>query len=205
MKYNIEKILKNRKVEPIGKYNKNAVTILLEGEEGREVIIFEKRAQGLKKQPGDICLPGGRIEHDEAAIETAKREVIEELNIKEENLDYIGAIDYFVSPYKTIIYPFVARLRPCKIKPNKDEVEKIIKVPLKFFMENEPMLYELEYGPYLKDDFPYELIEGGRGYKFSRGILEEYFYVYENDVIWGFTARIIKAFVDMLRCQPLDI
>lgn len=199
MEYDIESILKGRKAEPIGKYNKNAVTILLEGDAGREDIIFEKRAHGLRKQPGDICLPGGRIELNETAILTAKREVIEELNIKETNFNYIGAINYFISPYGTIIYPFVARLEPCEIKPNKDEVEKIIRVPFKFFMETEPMLYELEYGPYLKDDFPYELIENGKGYKFSRGILEEYFYTYEDDVIWGFTARIIKAFVDMIK------
>lgn len=199
MNYNIEEILKDRRTAPMGRYNKNAVTILLEGPVSEEVIIFEKRSHRLRKQPGDICLPGGRMEPNESAKETAKREVMEELNIKERDLNYIGALDYFISPYRTIIYPFVARLNPCEIKVNKDEVEKIIKVPLKFFMESEPMLYELEHGPYLKDDFPYELIEGGRNYKFSRGKMEEYFYIYGEDVIWGFTARIIKELVDLIK------
>lgn len=199
MDYNIEEILKDRRIAPMGRYSENAVTILLEGAVGEEFIIFEKRSHRLKKQPGDICLPGGRMEPNESAAEAAKREVIEELNVKEMDLNYIGALDYFISPYRTIIYPFVARLNTCEIKVNKGEVERIIKVPLKFFIESEPMLYELEHGPYLKDDFPYELIEGGKNYKFSRGKQAEYFYVYGNDVIWGFTARIIKEFVDVIK------
>jgi 8-oxo-dGTP pyrophosphatase MutT (NUDIX family) len=199
MKYNIEKILKDRRVVPMGRYSENAVTILLEGKAGEETVIFEKRSHKLKKQPGDICLPGGRMDLNESAMEAAKREVMEELNIKENDLNYIGAMNYFISPYRTIIYPFVARLNPCEIKVNEDEVDKILRVPLEFFVESKPMLYELEHGPYLKDDFPYELIEGGRNYKFSRGKQSEYFYTYGSDVIWGFTARIIKEFVDIIK------
>lgn len=201
MTYDVEDIFKDRKPKPIGSYTKSAVTIMLSGEKGKEEIIFEKRALFLKKQPGDICLPGGKIEDGESPLECAIREAEEELCIKKSNLIYIGSMDYFISPYKTIIYPFIARIEPCKIKANREEVERIINIPMQFFVENDPMMYELEIGPYLKDNFPYELIIGGRNYNFLHGIMNEYFYIYENDVIWGFTAQIIKQFIDIIKGQ----
>lgn len=199
MIYDIEDVFKKRKPKPIGNYTKSAVTIMLSGDKGKEEIIFEKRSLLLKKQPGDICLPGGKIEAGESPFECAVREAEEELGIKKSNLKYIGSMDFFISPYRSIIYPFIARIESCEIKANRAEVDSIIKVPAQFFLQNTPKLYKLEIGPYLKEDFPYEYIIGGRNYKFSHGFMDEYFYIYKNEVIWGFTAQIIKQFVDIIR------
>ncbi len=57
----------------------------------------------------------------------------------------------------------------------------------------------MEIGPINNEDFPYELINGGESYKFKKGIMNEYFYKYNEDiVIWGFTAAIIKEFIKNL-------
>lgn len=195
----INDIFRNRRANIIGNHKKSAVMILLVEEEGRTCILFEVRSSKLRHQPGDICLPGGRIEESENPEDAAVREVIEELNVNKDDIELIGEMDYFVSPYGSIMYPYIGRLKSKKINPSRNEVDHVFKVPLEFFMENEPLLYPLEIGPHLKEDFPYHLIRGGKEYKFSKGILKEYFYKYKDYVIWGFTAMIIKSFIDILK------
>jgi 8-oxo-dGTP pyrophosphatase MutT (NUDIX family) len=195
----IKDLFNNRPANIMGNYKKNAVMIHLSEEENETYIIFEVRAFGLRHQPGDICLPGGKIETGETPREAALRETMEELNLSESDIEYIGEMDYFISPYGSIMYPFVAKLNPKGINPNSDEVDHIFKVPLKYFLSSDPQFYEMEIGPNLKEDFPYHLVKGGKNYKFSRGKLNQYFYKYDNYVIWGFTAMIVKNFIDIIK------
>ncbi|MCY6484639.1 CoA pyrophosphatase [Clostridium aestuarii] len=194
----IRKIFNDRKIKPIGEYRKSAVMVLLVEENNELYIVFEKRALTLKHQPGDISLPGGMIEKNETSREAAVRETIEELNVKKSDIEVIGQMDYFISPYSSIMYPFIGQLHTKDIKPNKDEVEHIFTVPLKFFLENQPACHKFKIKPHFQEDFPFELIYGGKNYKFSTKEYNQYFYKYKDYVIWGFTALIIKSFVDTL-------
>jgi ADP-ribose pyrophosphatase len=199
----IEKCFSNREPKLLGEYKKSAVMILLMEEHGEEHIIFEVRSRKLRSQPGDICLPGGRIEKGESPLQAALRETSEELNVNQKEIRVIGPMDYFISPYKSIIYPFIGTLKNNIEAPSKDEVEEIFKVPLSYFLKEAPLVYELTYGPFLKDDFPYHLINEGRNYNFSKGKLDQYFYVYKDRIIWGFTAYIVKCFIDLLKSADL--
>jgi 8-oxo-dGTP pyrophosphatase MutT (NUDIX family) len=199
----IEKIFYNRKANIIGNHKKNAVMILICKENNELQIIFEVRAKTLRHQPGDVCLPGGKIEENESPKEAAIRETMEELSLKDKDIEYIGEMDYFVSPYGSIMYPYVARINTNEINPNMHEVDHIFKVPLSYFYNNEPKIYEMEIGPNLKEDFPFHLIKGGKEYKFSRGVLNQYFYKYGDYVIWGFTAIIIKSFIDIIKKEAI--
>lgn len=194
----VKKIFQSRKPDMIGQFKKSAVMLLLSEEREQTYLTFEVRSLSLRSQPGDIALPGGKIEPGETPRETAFRETVEELNVRYDDLEYIGSMDYFISPYYSIIYPFIAKLKECRFEPNASEVDHIIKVPLSFFMKTDPLLYKLPIEPLLKDDFPYHLIRGGRDYKFGKGNMNEYFYQYNQYVIWGFTASIVKSFADII-------
>jgi ADP-ribose pyrophosphatase len=196
---NIEKTFRDREADILGELRKNAVMILLSEEEGKTNIIFEVRAFNLRHQPGDICLPGGKVERGETPEEASIRETMEELNLKRNDIKFIGRMDYIVTPYNFIMYPFIAKLNKNQIFPNKGEVDHIFKVPIEFFIENPPELYELSLMPNPGEEFPYHLIRNGKDYKFRIGKLPEYFYKYKDYVIWGFTALIIKSFIDVLR------
>jgi 8-oxo-dGTP pyrophosphatase MutT (NUDIX family) len=172
----IKDIFKNRKKSLIGKYGKSAVMIFLIEENEEIYILFEVRAYDLDKQPGDICLPGGGIEKGEKPLEAAIRESIEELNIQKNDIDIIGEMDYFISPYGFIIYPFIAKLNRKSIFPSKEEVDHIFKVPLNFFMENKPIEHEIGLVPKIKQDYPFELIYNGKNYKFNKGKIKHYFF-----------------------------
>lgn len=195
----MKKIFKDRKCNMIGEYKKFAVMILIKKENSQLKIVFEERSHNMRRQPGDICLPGGSVEHGETPMEAAVRETAEELDLKVEDIEVIGEMDYFVSPYNFIIYPFIAVSKSDKFNPSPDETESVFSVPVKFFMNEEPLAYDLEIGPHLKGDFPFHLIRGGKNYKFGRGFLREYFYKYDDYVIWGSTAQIIKSFTDIIK------
>lgn len=199
MMESINRILNNRKPEMIGEYKKSAVIIPLVEELGELKVLFEVRSLKLKHQPGDVCFPGGKMELGETPLETAVRETMEELNLKKENIEIIGEMDYVVSPYNFIIYPYVAKITYIPIMPNLEEVNNIFKVPLKFFFENQPEVYLGQLISKRSGDFPYNLIKGGKNYNFRVGKVEHLFYKYEEYTIWGYTALIVKHFVELIR------
>lgn len=198
----IQNIFTNREAGIIGSYKKSAVMILLCEDKGKTNVIFEVRSLKLRHQPGDICLPGGKLEKGESPEKASIRETMEELNLEREDIEFIGSMDYIVTPYNFIIYPFIAKTNKSEIEPNKDEVDHIFKVPLDFFLEDSPMLHELSIIPDPGNEFPYHLIRNGKNYKFRSGKMPEYFYKYDNYIIWGFTALIIKSFVDIIVSTP---
>lgn len=195
----IEEIFYKRDAKPLGIYKKSAVMILLQEYLGELYIIFEIRSNKLQHQPGDVCLPGGRLEPNETPKEAAIRETKEELNLTSIDFKIIGEMDYFISPYNSIIYPYIGKLHVDTINASADEVNEIIKIPLNYFLNTVPLLYELQIVPNLKENFPFHLIKGGKNYKFSKGKLDEYFYEYNDYVIWGFTAIIIREFINIIK------
>ena len=195
----IRSTFKDRDSKPIGKYKNSSVMILIQEINGEPQVIFEVRSNKLTNQPGDICLPGGMIEEGETPEFTAVRETMEELNLSEEEIEVIGQMDYFISPYGMFMYPFIAKTPRTEILPSEDEVDHIFTVPFKFFLENEPLLYDMEIGPTNQEGFPFHLIKKGKDYKFRKGIIKEYFYKYNDYVIWGFTAQVVKSFIDIIK------
>lgn len=52
-------------------------------------------------------------------------------------------------------------------------------------------------------DYPFELIPEGRDYPFKTGIFLQYFYVWNQEVIWGLTARILRHFIELISVKSL--
>ncbi len=198
-KEKIMKIFNGKMGNKIGKYKTYGIMILIYENQGESYLILEKRALSLRSQPGDICLPGGKLEEGETPKEAALRETMEELNLKREEINYVGEMDYFITPYGSILYPFVSTIDNFPSDPSKDEVGELIKLPIEFLVNEEPYEYKMNIGPRNYDDFPFDLINGGKDYKFSEGTMPQYFYEYKNHVIWGFTARVLKEFADIIK------
>ena len=193
-------IIKNHTPDIIGKTRMfyGAVIIpLIETNDGYDVL-FEVRSSKIEAQPGDICLPGGAMEGEETAPETAIRETCEELLIKPEQIEIVGPSDIFREDRMTI-RPFAALLKDYIGTFSTGEVEKVFRVPLNFFLNTEPEEYIIPYKPQFSDDFPFDRIVGGRDYKWRKVEQSALFYQYEEYTIWGFTARIMKGFADIIR------
>ena len=76
--------------------------------EGEACILFEKRSEDLKHQPGEICFPGGRIESGESARAAAIRETCEELVITPEQIEILTPLDVQSGPSGAPLWPFAA-------------------------------------------------------------------------------------------------
>lgn len=201
---NLEKIkarVQAKKPMPVDVKNRFSVMIPLIKREGEIHLLFEKRAFSLRNQPGEISFPGGRIEKGESPREAAIRETAEELLISEDEIEIYSEGDFVVNPYAAIIHSFIGEVKRDfdKINPSEDEVEKVFTVPLSYFLKTKPRAYKIKLRVERNDEFPYHLIPNGVNYKFRRGKEEVLFYEYGGEIIWGFTAKMARRFVESLR------
>jgi 8-oxo-dGTP pyrophosphatase MutT (NUDIX family) len=177
-----------------------SVVILLAEINNKLNIVFEVRAKHMRSQPGDIAFPGGKIDDNENEKEAAIREVCEELGLNKEDFEIISPLNLLITHYDLLIHPFLGYIKNFEnIEINKDEVDHIFLVPLEYLINIEP---REEINKILVDrtsDFPFHLINGGERYKFKEGKYKSLFYVYNDYVIWGITARILEDFLYFLK------
>ncbi len=170
---------------------------IIDTPEGR-FLIFEKRANHLRRQPGEICFPGGMLEPGELPQSCAVRETKEELCIEERQISILGPGDIFVSPFDTIIYPFIGELCDYRFTHNPEEVSEVISVPIHFFLNSPPEKYDSTIISRLPNGFPYERIPGGENYPWANGTHEILFYQYGNLMIWGITAYLVRSAAELI-------
>lgn len=198
----LEKILAHHTPTFIGmeSCHQAAVCIpLLKNQEGSYDVLFEVRAATIAHQPGDVCLPGGMVEKGETPREAALRELKEELLLKEDQISYLGDMDKLYSGGSLLMYSFAAEVRKYQNTFSAAEVDEVFTVPLEFFLHTEPECYVIRAKVEPGEDFPYELICGGREYRWRSRKEEVCFYQYEGHVIWGLTAKLMRAFADVVR------
>jgi len=195
--------LKNRKVNIIGIENcfKSSVLLPLIDHNGQTCVLFEVRANQLRRQPGEICFPGGQVEStDSSPVQTAIRETSEELGLAPEDIEVIAPLDLLVTPCNTIIYPFLCRINNhTQIALNTDEVEEVFYVPLDYLYSTSPLIHKLSFQLNFANDFPFDLIPQGKNYNWREGTYPVYFYFYQKYIIWGMTARILHHFLFLTR------
>ena len=194
----LKEILEEKISFPIGDRKDSAVLIPLIKKDNTWHIIFQVRSKTMRRQPGEISLPGGRKEKNESFRQTALRETMEELNLDKENINILGELNYLHVGKGSVIKSFlgvISGVNVDKIEPNLDEVDHLFTVPIEFFIETEPRLFHLKTKPIEECDFPFDLIPNGRNYTFSGTARDIYFYNYNGYTIWGYTADIINDFI----------
>ncbi|MBN2417851.1 MAG: CoA pyrophosphatase [Deltaproteobacteria bacterium] len=152
-------------------------------------ILFTERTHKVEHHKGQISFPGGAVDpSDRDFKDTALRESFEEVGLLYDDIEILGRLDdQLTSASSFIIHPYVGKIpHPYQFKINRDEVERIISVPLDLFFQENPDLYPAS----IKfDTFTYH----GPVYR-------------DNGVtIWGATAIIMRKFVGLLngnKCLP---
>ncbi len=196
--------LQNRYKTIIDVKNHNAVLMPLfyNSNSSEWLVVFQLRSSTIPTQPGEISLPGGKIEQGETAKQTALRETNEELGILDHHISIWEELDQLITPFNMSISSFAGEIHvPLKdLKINPDEVAEVFTIPLNFFVNNPPKSYDMTVKVKPDRHFPYELVPGRENYQFRTGNYPSYFYIYNDRVIWGFTARIIKNFIDIVFC-----
>lgn len=171
-----------------------AVLILLVQKADGLHFLFEKRAAKIK-QPGDICFPGGKMEPGESVEACALRETFEEIGL--ENIDILGRYGTQYELASIAMHAVVGIVPEEELKNlrlSEAEVAEVFTVPVRFFAENEPYIYEQDI---VQDtaDFPYEMLGIRSDYKWRVGHKQIAIYRYEDKIIWGLTASFVRHFV----------
>lgn len=174
----------------------SVLILLVETDRGLEVV-FEERAHHLKTQPGEISFPGGGIEADETPAQAAIRETCEELLVEPQQIELIGPLDYYVTPFELILSPWVGKLTQGSLSRNPDEVARVFTVPLQDFIDHAPEIHYTHHHVTPSADFPFP------DYPFRSLTTKTYFYHVRGETIWGMTAKVMANFVDLLKKQGL--
>ena len=208
-KKTIKKLIpKNPKIDGSEDFVKTAVALILKNLDSNPEIIFEKRASGIS-QGGEISFPGGKFDadKDKTLKDTAVRETVEELGIKESDFEIIGELDSLLAPIGAMITPYLGVLNDSVkiIGFNKSEVDYVFSVPVEWFVKNPPEVYHtiLKAHPYIiKKNVKVELLPSKKlglpeKYHHPWGKLKQkvFVYRYNDEIIWGLTARIVNTFI----------
>jgi len=178
----------------------SAVLVPLVQRAGEWRLLFELRSRNLKRQPGEICFPGGAIEPaDESPEDAAVRECCEELGLDEERVTVIAPLDPFVSGSHVLVHPFLGRLaEESSLQPDPDEIEELLEVPLDFFLQTPPEVHLVETVLRPLPGFPLGRVPAVYAKDWGRQQSSVYFYQYGDHTIWGLSARILVDLVDRL-------
>lgn len=157
-----------------------AVLIAVTGDADGGRLILTLRTAHLKSHAGQIALPGGKIDAEDAdPVAAALREAEEEIGLDRRLVRPLGLLDPYVSNTGYRIFPVVATVEPDPpLVPNPDEVADVFSVPLAFLMT--PANHILETRPF-------------------RGMDRRYYAMpYEERRIWGVTAGILRLFYEQV-------
>lgn len=203
----IKTILKLKKRNPDISSKKNyirsSILIPIIKDNDDLLILFEVRSEKLKKQPNEICFPGGRIEEGENELIAAIRETSEELCLDSENVYVVGSSNTLITPFNYIIYTYIGILNNYNYSFNS-EVNEVFTVPLSCLLSQKPLCHYINVNMQPRNDFPFHLIQNGKSYEWGKGKYPVYFYTYKDRIIWGITARIIYDFISLIKELQID-
>jgi 8-oxo-dGTP pyrophosphatase MutT (NUDIX family) len=108
-------------------------------------LILTRRAATLRKHAGQWAFPGGRLDPGETVVETALREMHEEVNVEIGADQVLGRLDDFVTRSGFVMTPVVVwGGGGLETEPNPEEVASVHRIPIsEFLREDAPMLSSL--------------------------------------------------------------
>ena len=160
------------------KETKFASVLILIFDEPSKILMIKKPIT-MNQHGGEIAFPGGKItDEDVDLLDTAIRETREETGISVTRNQSLGQL----KPVTTLnsgftILPFICILNEVNELIPNSEVEEFLKIPFMSLLKT------------LSDDKDPE----------HNSIQEMYTFTFQNHIIWGASARMLKQITDKLR------
>ena len=100
-------------------------------------VILTLRPDTMRKHPGQISFPGGRIDPgDESAVAAALREAEEEIGLPRSEVEIVGIADPYVTVTGFEVTPVVGIIAPdLALTPHPGEVAALFEAPLAYLLD----------------------------------------------------------------------
>ncbi|WP_245540778.1 NUDIX hydrolase [Patulibacter americanus] len=160
-----------------------AVLVPLVELRGRIHVVLTRRPATMRRHAGEIAFPGGRSDDDDPTpTATALREAHEEIGLRPENVEVLGALSpvgTFVTGYA--VYPVVGWVEhPGRWQLSPREVDAVLELDLEALRESHEQRRLVRQGvPFLTDT-----------------------YTVDGHEVWGATGRMLK---DLFARLPPDL
>jgi 8-oxo-dGTP pyrophosphatase MutT (NUDIX family) len=175
-----------RAARPVGvgqsDMRQSAVLLLIYPWRDQLWVVLIRRSAGLRQHGGQVALPGGGREPQDASLwQTALREAAEEIGIAPSVVRHLGALTPLEVPVSNnLVHPFVgySSRRP-EFRLQADEVAGLVELPLEALLSSSEKAKEEWELPGRRALVPY--------------------YRYQDAVIWGATAMILSELEAVVR------
>ena len=164
-------------------------------------LLFEVRSAALRRQPGEVCFPGGRMEPGESPEQCALRETEEELAIPRSQVEILGKPDFICNQAGFLMQPVLGLVSAAgfaAMTPSLAEVAETFTVPLAFFKSHRAEDFSYTLLPEVPADFPYAEVGIPADYRWAQGRVNVPIWHWQGHAIWGMTARITRDLADHL-------
>lgn len=149
----------------------------------RPGVILTQRPETMRRHPGQVAFPGGRLDPGEDAVTAALREAEEEIALPRDRVTVIGAVDRYRTVTGFVVTPVVAVVPPdLPLVANPAEVSAVFEVPLDFLLDTANHI-EVTVEWQGHERHYYEIMWDGRR-------------------IWGATAAMVVNLARRLRWTP---
>ena len=167
----------NPMIKTDGEFRLASVLVVIYGKE--PIVVMTEKPKHMKFHAGEISFPGGKLDvHDSDLLQTALRETSEEIGLRITREQVIGQLEPVVTLNSGfMILPFISIIDKIPTLAANSEVEKIFHIPL------EPFLKTMANDP----DPSHNLIQA------------MYTFEYQNQIVWGASARILKQIQNLLK------
>lgn len=156
-------------------------------------LLLTRRTEHLRNHAGQISLPGGRVEAQDASAEaTALRETEEEIGLPRSFIEVLGRLPVYTTVTAFQVTPVVALVSPgFELELDQGEVSEAFEVPLQFLMtpaHHQHHLFEFAGGQRQFLSMPWRNSSSDPDAQLKA---QEYF-------IWGATAAMLRNFYRFL-------
>jgi 8-oxo-dGTP pyrophosphatase MutT (NUDIX family) len=131
----IEGDMREAVLEPVTDLTPAAVLIAVT-ERAAPGVILTRRTEALRRHPGQVAFPGGRIDPGEDAIAAALREAEEEIALPADQVELVGPADRYVTVTGFQVTPVIGVVPPdLPLAPSAAEVADWFEAPLEFLLD----------------------------------------------------------------------